>query len=275
VPSIRRSVLLAPLFAIAVVLGGSAPIAKAQYPDPDRLILQASARLVSGFGFARGIQHQGLMGEQAIRADFLFGKPGDWHVRFGPAVEARTACTLPILLACIHNTTLDGGLGGTLLLPFRNGYPIQITPIMGYAFRRDTFGGDGFYIANTLAWGYRPYNYFHRYAYAINAYATHRFHLDDPSQWEMTFGIEFDLELAIWVPILMLKTAFTHDRDPDAEEVNPNDPAERDVGGASTGAAPANRPASSTTTPSEPAETPTEPAETPTQPTETQAQPAP
>lgn len=208
--------------------------AHAQYPDPDRRILQVSSRLVTGFGFARGIPDAGFMGDQGIRTDFLWGKPGDEHFRFGPAIDLRTACTTPTLIVCLHNQTLEGGLGGTLLIPFRRGYPITITPAIGYAFRTSAFGGDGMYLSNTFAWGYRPYNYFHRYGYGIEAYVNHRMHLDDPSQWEMTFGIEFDLELAVWVPILMVRMGLMND-DPDEPYTNGADPAVRDVGGASTG----------------------------------------
>lgn len=256
--SIRRFVPGLSL-ALLVSLFVGPTTASAQYADPDDFVVQASARLVSGFGFARGIPHQGLMGDQAIRADVMFGKPGDWRFRIGPAVELRTACTLPILITCIHNQTLEGAAGPSLLIPFREGYPLTITPQLGYAFRRDSFGGDGFFVSNTLAWGYRPFNYFHWYAYGINAFVNHRFHLDDPSAWELTFGVELDMEFAIWTPILMIRMAFQNDEDPDAAE-DPADPNERDVGGASTGAEPVQRTDTEPVPTETPTESPTEPA---------------
>lgn len=234
-PVLRRLVSGLLLALTLAVLGGSGR-AHAQYPDPDRFTLQVSTRLINGFGFSRGIPHSGLLGDTGIRTDFLFGRPGDEHFRIGPAIDFRSACTLPILVACIHPQTIEGGLGGTLLIPFRRGYPITITPAVGYAFRRDAFGGDGFYLSNTFAWGYRPYNFFHKYGYGIEAFASHRLHLDDPSAWELTFGIEMDFELLVWVPILFVKMALTHEHpgEPYSDE-DPSDPVVRDVGGASSG----------------------------------------
>ena len=154
---IASTLLLA--LATAACMCASASSASAQYPDPNRRIVQVSGRLYNGFGFSRGIPHGGLMGDTGIRADAIWGKPGDEHFRFGPQLDIRSSCTLPVFLTCIHNMSLEAGLGPTLLIPFRRGYPIQISPNVGYAFRRDIFGGDGFYLSNTLSWGYRPYNH--------------------------------------------------------------------------------------------------------------------
>lgn len=222
------------LFSALSVLGMGWSQAAAQHPDPDRRILQISSRLYNGFGFAHGLQHQGLMGDTGIRTDFLWGDPGDEHVRFGPQIDVRSACDLPIFVTCLHNKSIEFSAGPSLLIPFRRGYPMQISPTVGYAFRRDDYGGNGMFLSNTFAWGYRPYNYFHRYGYGIMAFVSHRLHLNDVSQWEMTFGIEFDMELAVWTPILIVRMMFQND-DPD-EPDDEADPTVRDVGGASTGA---------------------------------------
>lgn len=99
---LTASTLLLALVSAACVCA-SASSASAQYPDPNRRIVQVSGRLYNGFGFARGIPHRGLMGDTGVRADALWGKPGDEHFRFGPQLDIRSSCTLPVFLTCIHN----------------------------------------------------------------------------------------------------------------------------------------------------------------------------
>ena len=130
----RTSICLSALtFVLAVAInseGSLASRASAQHPDADLRILQISSRLYNGFGFGHGLQHTGLLGDTGIRTDFLWGDPGDEHVRFGPQIDIRSACDLPIFLACLGNQTIEFSAGPSLLIPFRRGYPLQLSPTL-------------------------------------------------------------------------------------------------------------------------------------------------
>lgn len=188
--------MISSLLALFVVFGTTE--AEAQYPDPDKFQLNWSARLVNGFGASIGSLERSFILETAVRGDFLWGKPGDEHFRLGPAFELRTGS--------FH--TLEGGLGGSILLPVFRGYPIVLTSVAGYAFRKSDLGGDGFYVANTFAWGYRSYNWHSRYGVAFNGFITTRHHLDQRHAVEVTGGIEIDVELAIGIPARVLIQLF-------------------------------------------------------------------
>lgn len=189
-------------------LAGAQPLyPEPDYPDPDAFELNWSARLVNGFGASVGSLEQHFIMETALRADFLWGKPGDQHFRLGPAVDLRTAT--------FH--TIEAGAGGTILFPVFRGYPITLTTTVGYALRKSDLGGNGFFVSNTFAWGYRSFNYHSRYGIAFNGFISTRHHLDARHALEVTGGIELDVELAIGIPARVLIQLFRKG-DPDEPE---------------------------------------------------------
>lgn len=195
------------VLGLLVVLGASPVSAQPDYPDPERYTLNWSARMINGFGATIGSLDRDFILENGIRADFLWGKPGDEHFRIGPAVDLRTAG--------FHS--VEAGAGGSILLPVFRGYPIVLTVTAGYALRRASLGGDGFFLSNTVAWGYRSYNWHSRYGVGFNAFVSTRHHLDQRQAVEVTGGIELDVELAIGIPARALIMLF-RGRDPDEPE---------------------------------------------------------
>ena len=173
------------------------------HPAPDRWTSQYSARIGMGFGKAMGKLESELLYENVIRAEALFGKPGDEHFRFGPALELRS----------VDLDTIEYAGGAQVLIPAFRGYPIQISALAGYAHRRriDTNGG---IFVGTFAWGYRSYNYHSRYGLGVNAYVSSRVHLNDPSKWEITAGLSFDLGLAV-IPVIGITNIIAKRGDPD------------------------------------------------------------
>jgi hypothetical protein len=175
--------------------------------DPDRWVLQWSGRLGQGFGSLLGSLKHKFANEVTIRSEFLFGRPGDRHVRIGPALEIRS----------VNFGTIEYSGGGMLLIPTHPGWPLQISALAGYAHRWKRVGPDpqhGPVFVATAAYGYRSYNYHGRYGFGINLYASTHVHLDNPSAYEITGGFEFDILLAAVVPAMMIRMAVTRE-DPD------------------------------------------------------------
>jgi hypothetical protein len=196
-------------WVLLLLVGPVGASAQGPYPDQDRYQLNWSARLVNGFGAAVGTLPRTFIMETALRADFLWGKPGDEHFRIGPAVDLRSAT--------FH--TIEAGAGLTILLPVYRGYPITLTATAGYALRKEELGGNGLFVSNTFAWGYRSYNYHSRYGVAFNGFVSTRHHLDERKAIEITAGIELDVELAIGVPARMLIQLFRRGDPDEPEEV--------------------------------------------------------
>lgn len=129
--------------------------------------------------------------------EVLFGAPGDEHVRVGPALDLRTA----------EFDTAEGAIGAAILLPLVRGYPAVLTAAVGWAKRRDPVE-DGPIFVGTLAWGYRSYNFHAPYQIGMNLFVSSRVHLDEPGRWEVTAGIEIDLEVLVAIPAMFIINLF-------------------------------------------------------------------
>lgn len=259
-----------PGFLLLAVLGAVCFVptsAEAQFPDPDKYRLQWNGRLLTGFGTTLGQDlHRHFIMETEGRVEFLWGKPGDRHFRLGPMGSLRTASF----------KTIEGALGGTLLIPTWPGYPIALTGFGGYAFRKDVFGGNGMFAGATLEWGYRPYNHHGYWQLDFGPYVTGRYHFD--GGWEITAGIDIDFGL-VAVPAIMLVNVLVNRSDPDEAQDAPPvaDPGRRTsssstASGTSTaGGTPASSAASSSAAPAPasdaPAPVPASEAPAPTTPT--------
>lgn len=170
-------------------------------PSSARADVQWSSRLGFGFGAAMGELERAFVYENTIRVEALFGGRGDEHVRIGPAIDLRTRLF----------RSAEGSAGLGLLLPIARGYPIVITATAGYAFRRDdVLAGweDGPIFVGTVAWGYRSYDFHDRYQLGFHVFVSSRVHLDQVSRWELTAGIELDLEMLFVVPARFLVSLF-------------------------------------------------------------------
>ena len=83
---------------------------------------------------------------------------------------------------------------------------------------------DGAFVGGRLALGYRPYNYFSAYASGLNVYAAGRVQLEGaPRAWEITVGVEVDLEMIFVIPVMffveLARASDPHEpMEPDAEE---------------------------------------------------------
>jgi hypothetical protein len=185
-------------------------------PDPNRWVLQWSGRLGQGFGSLLGSLKHKFANEVTIRSEFLFGRPGDRHVRIGPALEIRS----------VNFGTIEYSGGAMLLIPTHPGWPLQLSTLAGYANRWKRVGPNpqhGPIFVATAAYGYRSYNYHGHYGVGINLYVSTHVHLDNASAYEITGGFEFDLLLAAVVPAMMIRMAATSE-DPD----EPGDEEEED-----------------------------------------------
>ena len=170
---------------------------------------RVSARLALGGGAY--IAEQGLdpwpLFEVALRSDLLFGEARPAQVRFGPAIDLRTEGFRTLELA--------GGLA--LLLPLDSGFALTVTAGAGWGARPE--GRDGALALGQLAVGWRPYNYFSAYSWAINFYAGARAQLMEPRVWEVTAGIEIDLEILFVIPVMfVVELARAGDPDEPLEE---------------------------------------------------------
>ena len=179
-----RTRALAALTFAAVLLGAT----------PAQADVQWSARYGFGFGAGQWGDEGAQLGrtflwENVLRVEALFGAPGDEHVRIGPALDLRTA----------RFDTAEAAGGVSLLLPVFRGSPIVLTAAAGYAKRRDPMP-DGPIFVGTFAWGYRSYDFHGAYGLGLQVFVTSRVALDDPARWEITAGIEIDLEAMIAIP---------------------------------------------------------------------------
>jgi len=182
---------------------------KLELDPPKKRTLQWSGRIGGGFGARRVEGERKFVGELHLRADFLWGLPGDRAVRYGPAIEVRSA----------NFSTIEGAFGGQLLIPTHPGWPLQLSALFGYAARFRAFGEHSDHapiFVGTAAFGYRSYNFHSRYGYAINLFASTRTDLIGRG-FEVTGGIELDLAFPALIPVRMMKMA-RNKRDPDEPE---------------------------------------------------------
>lgn len=153
---------------------------------------QVSARLSLGGGAY--VPEQGVdpwpLFELGLRSDLLFGEARPARVRFGPALDLRTE----------GFRTFEAAGGLSVLLPLDSGFAFTVTGAAGWGARPED--RDGPLALGTVAIGWRPYNYFSAYAWAVNLYAGARVQLQEPRVWEVTVGIEVDLEMLFVIPVM-------------------------------------------------------------------------
>lgn len=191
----------------------SAPSAAADLP-PEGPRAQVSARFGFGFGATTGELQREFIYENLLRMEVLFGAPGDEHARVGPALELRTWAF----------DTAEASVGAAVLLPIARGYPLTISATAGYAARSGPTpsGPIGVF---TLTWGYRSYNFHGRYGLGLQIFVSGRVRWDEPRQWEVTAGIEIDLEAMIAIPALFLFSLFRGGPPDEPEETTEDDDA--------------------------------------------------
>lgn len=140
--------------------------------------------------------------EMGLRTDLLFGEARPAQVRFGPALDLRTEG--------FRTFELAGALA--VLLPIDSGFALTLTGGAGWGARPE--GRDGALALAQVAFGWRPYNYFSAYAWAVNLYAGTRVQLMEPRVWEVTVGVELDVELLFVIPFMFF-VELARARDPD------------------------------------------------------------
>lgn len=191
--------------AASAVLAGAAllalPGAARADPVPAGDIVQISARLVLGGGarFPAGRDADGLF-ELALRADALFGDPVADRARIGPAIDVRTAT--------FGSLELAGGIAG--LVPLGSDFALTLTLGAGYALREqgvEPAPRHGALALATLTASFRPYDHWDAYGYAIGLYASGRAGFAGHDTWELSAGLEIDLELVFVAPIRFLITS--------------------------------------------------------------------
>jgi hypothetical protein len=155
---------------------------------------QLSSRLMLGGGayIAEVGQDPWPLFEMAIRADVLFGERLMEQVRFGPAVDLRTE----------GFRTFEAAGGLAVFFPTGRSFGLTLTAGAGWGARPE--GRDGALAFANLALGYRPFNYFSVYGYALSIYAASRVQLEpDPRVWEVTVGVEVDFEFLFAIPFML------------------------------------------------------------------------
>lgn len=172
---------------------------------------QVSARLTLGGGAWIGEQGEDPwpLFELGIRGDLLLGEARPGTVRWGPAIDLRTEG--------FRTAEVGGGLA--LFLPTGRDFGLTFTGGAGWGVRPQE--RDGALAFAQLAGGWRPYNYFSAYGYALNLYAGARVSPEAvPRVWEVTVGVEVDLEFLVAIPIMFLvEGARAHDPDePEASD---------------------------------------------------------
>lgn len=183
-------------FAAIVAVLGSATEARAEDQRPRVMV---SARYAFGLGHAFDAPEGAhrLRIEQGLRLDALFGPPGDRFVRVGPMLDLRFQ----------RFDSAEAAIGASVLLPIARGYPITLSGGLGYGLRRGP-EEDGLFGVATLAFGYRSYNYHGPYAQGYQLYVSARMRADGSGVWEVTGGVEIDLQGMVAIPAMALVTLF-------------------------------------------------------------------
>lgn len=158
-------------------------------PTRARADAQVSLRGALDLGQRRLDGRGELIAGVALRGDAMFGAPRPRAFRIGPAFELRT----------MELETLEGAIGGGILIPLPGDCPIGLTGLLGTAGRK---GGapDGLVGIGTATWGFRGYNYASWYGYGLNLFFSGRKHLGDADLIELTAGIEVDIVFTTVIP---------------------------------------------------------------------------
>lgn len=173
-------------------------------PCAARADVQLSVRLGVGGGaaFVPGQVTDGFF-ETHLVVDALFGPRFVDSLRLGPSLELRTN----------DLASAEATLGASLLLPVVSGLPLVLTAALGYASRRDgalaggdVEGADGALALMRAAFGLRPYNFSSAYAYGLQVYVDLRRSVTGPERWEVSGGVELDLEFLFVIPVLFVAT---------------------------------------------------------------------
>ncbi|MCA9604560.1 MAG: hypothetical protein KC619_03125 [Myxococcales bacterium] len=140
--------------------------------------------------------------ELGLRADLLLGENHDEVVRFGPALDLRTE----------DFRTLEVAGGLAILWPTGSGFGITTTFGAGWGARPED--RDGAFALAEIAFGWRPYDYFSAYAWTAGVYAAGRAQLENGRAWEITIGVQVDLEILFVIPFMFfVELARAHDPD--------------------------------------------------------------
>jgi hypothetical protein len=132
--------------------------------------------------------------EMRLVVDSLFGTRRADRLRAGPFLDLRTA----------DFKTAEAAVGGTLALPLGGSFVLAPSAGLGFATRRREEDGA---IALARGWvGYRPYNYLAAYGYGLGLYVDVRTGFGGPRRWEVTGGVEIDLEFVLGIPFMFLYT---------------------------------------------------------------------
>ncbi len=168
---------------------------------------QVSSRLQFGGGayIAEQSPSPWPLFEVGLRADLLLGEARPERVRFGPAFDLRTE----------DFRTLEVGGGLAILWPTGQGFGFTTTFGAGWGARPND--RDGAFALGQIAFGWRPYNYFSPYAWTAGLYASGRVQLENGRAWEITVGIEFDLEFIVAIPAMFI-AELAGAEDPDEPE---------------------------------------------------------
>jgi hypothetical protein len=191
---VKRAAAFCALFTAVLLTQDSTVLADGQW----------SARLGSGAGLRTDSAANAREGvfELKLAADLLFGGPRPNVARVGPLVDLRTGD--------FRSAEAAGGI--SLSLPLFQGFPLSISAGLGYANRRAET--DSAFALGRVTFGYHPYNYFNAYAYALDFYIDTRIDLRREGVWQLTAGLEIDLEFVIVVPVMFVVRSIT-EGDPD------------------------------------------------------------
>lgn len=140
--------------------------------------------------------------ELGLRTDLLFGEAHPERVRLGPMLDLRTE----------DFRTFEVAGGASVLLPLESGFAFTLSAGGGWGARPE--GRDGPLALGVVAFGWRPYDYFSAYSWAVNGYVSTRVQLFEPRVWEVTAGIEIDCEFLFAIPFMFFyELANAHDPD--------------------------------------------------------------
>lgn len=183
----------------------------------DGLDVQATSRLAIGGGVEVPARRPiAALFELAVRLDVLVGDDRASRVRLGPALDLRTA----------GFSTFEGALGLSLILPVTGDFVLGGSVLAGAAARLSGPEGqrDAAIAIATLRGGYQPYDHFDAYSMGLHLYASGRWGFFGAESWEVTAGIEVDLELVFVTPGRFIVLALSGG-DPD-EPIEPEGPAD-------------------------------------------------
>ncbi|MCS6798722.1 MAG: hypothetical protein NZ898_09345 [Myxococcota bacterium] len=164
-------------------------------PPSARADVQTSARLAAGTALPLRTP-VGFAFDGALRADVLFGPSRHDAWRVGPGIDVVTAGL----------ASLEPAAGLVLLAPVvADESSLWLTLSAGHAFAEASRRGPFARLA--ASWGFRPYNYFSVYGFALGAYFSIRHSLGGEPAWEVAAGVEIDLVFLVYIPVVALGTA--------------------------------------------------------------------